>query len=738
VFQTRSSRPTRQVERLHAAGAALAAGGIYVATLTPSISWGDSPELTAAAYQLGIPHPTGYPLYMLLAHAAIHLLPFGDVAHRVNLFSALCAAGAVGVMHRLATHLTRSLVGGWAAALTLALAPLFWSQAVIAEVYPLAALLTLSLFLQVLLWDQTGDLRHLKWAAFLTGLNLAHHLTISLLAPGLILFALTSRHRREGLRRLPQLVGLMLLPLLLYLYLPIRAREDPWINWGDTQTFPALLYHATGRFYKAMMFATPPEEVMRRARELPSLGLQNLGWPGLLLALGGMVALLWRPFALLSHAFAREPRDLPTPEFLDEAWTGWRLAWLLACWIVLSLIWGLGYYVFDYSVFYLPALEGLSLLAGVGAAALVAGVAEWTARGRRQTADGGRRTENDARPSAVRRPPSAVRHPVPFALSALLLTLLAYPVFTRWKENDQHDDWSALRYARAITQILPPEALVFGFGDYDWFGLFYVHAVEGACPDALIFNLWETTRPQSYRLFARYRSSRFVVLPVPGFGLPGPQRSPYDFLHSLLDANIRRRPLVFVVSPGTLEEEEIKQILSPYYAVKHSNLDPVEYYPIQPQFAVEPAEAAGKGLGFVDGTRLEEFAATYETETGVQWVHVKYRWSVAHSDPGDRLQVRLWLSDRNGHYRPVGAGAAIEDEHPLGYGYLPLLPPGRRALVNEERWLFVHAEDAGQPYQVRMSLLRNGRVVPRLTGDRISILQEITIPRPPPCEPGGK
>src|SRR5262249_21916217 len=153
------------------------------------------------------------------------------------------------------------------------------------------------------------------------------------------------------------------------------------------------------------------------------------------------------------------------------------------------------------------------------------------AEGRRQKAEGTGSSHHRLLPAADYLLPSAV--------AALLLALLAYPVFTRWKANDQHDDWSALRYARAITQILPPEALVFGFGDYDWFGLFYVHAVEDACPDALIFNLWETTRPQSYRLFARYRSSRFVVLPVPGFGLPGPQRSPYDFLHSLVDANIR-------------------------------------------------------------------------------------------------------------------------------------------------------------------------------------------------------
>src|SRR6476661_6636805 len=73
----------------------LIALAVYVRTLAISIIWGDSPELTAAAYNLGIPHPTGYPLYMLISHAFLRVFPFGSVAYRMNLLSALCGAGAV-------------------------------------------------------------------------------------------------------------------------------------------------------------------------------------------------------------------------------------------------------------------------------------------------------------------------------------------------------------------------------------------------------------------------------------------------------------------------------------------------------------------------------------------------------------------------------------------------------------------------------------------------------------------
>src|SRR5205823_13993109 len=172
--------------------AALLAWIAYLATLTPTIAWGDSPELVSAAYQLGIPHPTGYPLFMLLGHLAIRILPWGDAAYRMNLLSALFGALAVGIAHRLVGRVTGSMFAAWVAALALALAPLFWSQAVIAEVYALSALLVLCLLYQIAVWDETGDLQNLRLAAFFTGLNLAHHLSVSLLAPGLIGFALTS------------------------------------------------------------------------------------------------------------------------------------------------------------------------------------------------------------------------------------------------------------------------------------------------------------------------------------------------------------------------------------------------------------------------------------------------------------------------------------------------------------------------------------------------------------------
>ena len=95
--------------------AALLALGAYLLTLSPSISWADglsdSGELAAAAYVLGVPHPTTYPLYMILGWAVSHL-PFGEPAYDLNLLSALCGALTAGLVAVLARALgARSAVG---------------------------------------------------------------------------------------------------------------------------------------------------------------------------------------------------------------------------------------------------------------------------------------------------------------------------------------------------------------------------------------------------------------------------------------------------------------------------------------------------------------------------------------------------------------------------------------------------------------------------------------------------
>src|SRR3954463_8345866 len=123
---------------------------LYVRTSAPSVLSGDSAEFQMAAPLLGVPHPTTYPLYVLLGKLATLVIPFGDLAWRVTIVSAVCAALAVGLFFGIAWRLTASVPAALIGALALGLAPGLWNAATMAEVYALMmALLVGLLFLIV-------------------------------------------------------------------------------------------------------------------------------------------------------------------------------------------------------------------------------------------------------------------------------------------------------------------------------------------------------------------------------------------------------------------------------------------------------------------------------------------------------------------------------------------------------------------------------------------------------------
>ncbi|MFL5803801.1 MAG: protein O-mannosyl-transferase family [Roseiflexaceae bacterium] len=129
---------------------------VYTRTAAPSVLSGDSAEFQLAAPLLGVPHPTTYPLYVLLGKLATLLLPFGDLAWRVTLVSAACAALAVALLFLLARRVTGSTGAATVAALALGVAPGLWNAATLAEVYaPLAALLAGLGYLLVSAADET-------------------------------------------------------------------------------------------------------------------------------------------------------------------------------------------------------------------------------------------------------------------------------------------------------------------------------------------------------------------------------------------------------------------------------------------------------------------------------------------------------------------------------------------------------------------------------------------------------
>ena len=138
---------------------------VYNATLTPSLSYKspDGNELATVCTVLGLAHSTGYPLYTWLGKL-FTIIPIGDVAHRVNLMSAVLGAGGVVLLYAILRLLTSDLRQATASrlasaftALLFALSLTFWSQTGIAEVYaPNVFMFTLTLLL-LLVWARVEE-----------------------------------------------------------------------------------------------------------------------------------------------------------------------------------------------------------------------------------------------------------------------------------------------------------------------------------------------------------------------------------------------------------------------------------------------------------------------------------------------------------------------------------------------------------------------------------------------------
>jgi hypothetical protein len=118
---------------------------LYVITLGDQVGQADTFEFQVVAPQLGIAHPTGYPLFVGLGKL-FSLLPAGSMAWRVNLSSAIFATIAVWLIYRVIVALTSDRLAAALAAIALAASPVYWSQAVVAEVYALNALFVAAIF----------------------------------------------------------------------------------------------------------------------------------------------------------------------------------------------------------------------------------------------------------------------------------------------------------------------------------------------------------------------------------------------------------------------------------------------------------------------------------------------------------------------------------------------------------------------------------------------------------------
>ncbi|MBX3052578.1 MAG: DUF2723 domain-containing protein [Caldilineaceae bacterium] len=324
----------------------LAALLLYALTAAPGIVelFDDSLEFQLVAPTFAIAHPTGYPLYTLLGGLWSRVVfPFGNWAWRMNLFSALAGAGTIALLYLLGRRLTGGNPwGGLAAAAVFALSPVWWSQTTVAEVYALHNLFVVAILYTAISLGKQPSNRQVTLLCGLAGLSLTHHRTAVLLLPGLALYLLWTqpRLRRPQVRWLGW-IGAFLLPLLLYLYIPLRAARGAVDLQGDyANTWAGFWRHVLASGYTGF-FSANPLAVARTPADWLALAVSQFGWLFLGLAVIGLGA-----------GVVRSARRAE-----------WGLVWLT---LAANLLFALNYRVADVEVFWLPVFLCLALGAGNG------------------------------------------------------------------------------------------------------------------------------------------------------------------------------------------------------------------------------------------------------------------------------------------------------------------------------------------------------------------------------------
>jgi Protein of unknown function (DUF2723) len=438
-------------------------GGLYLYTLAPGLTWAydgaDGGDLLTAAITGGIPHPSGYPTYLLLASLFLKI-PFGSLAYRTNLLSCVCTVSAALVIYKIVRAMQPGFFPAAIAALVFGTFPLVWSQAILTEVNALNGLFAaLLLYLFIL----SGPSPWLDWlGGIILGLALGNHLSILFILPlvffdkpPLQVFSFKRWFQKETLLLYGKLVGRRLAGLLLglgvYLLIPIRARAEAPVNWGNAVTWDRLVWLATGKMYWGRLDYFNGSYLLAGVEAWSHFLVQQLGIFGLLLL-----------FIVLAELFR------PSRVYVATSW-------LVMVYSSFSIL----YYSPDSYVYLIPALIAFSIWIGLGSG--------WVAE------------------------QVALKYPfleplAKFGILAFLVirAMLMIPIMSLSADQKAED------YARAILASAPARALIITHGDEATFSLWYFHFAYRERPDVVVVSEDLLVQPW-YHEILRYTYPDLVV-----------------------------------------------------------------------------------------------------------------------------------------------------------------------------------------------------------------------------------
>jgi len=482
---------------LWAAGAGILVFALYAVTLAPTTAFWDTSEYIATAEIMGIPHPPGNPLFVVLAKAwSILLAPLGlSVAVRVNLFSALMSAGAHALWFLVVHHILRffsedrlfRLAGASAAVLVSATAFTVWNQSNVNEKVYTVSLLTIALLSWLAFrWQENlgkgKDDNLLILMAFILALSVGNHLMAFLAAPAIVLFVLYV-HPQTLLnwKLYPAGLAVAIVGLSIHLVLPIRAGLSPVINEasptcpdvgsaiGAVVTYGKAGCAALAEALNRSQYSKPP--LVPRQAPLTSQVvnyLQYFDWQWAR-SLAGESTVFPRarlPFTMLFTglgiwgAIEHARRDKASFIFFATLFT------TLSAALVYYLNFKYGYSLLapvqdrglhevrERDYFFVASFSVWGLWAGMGITTL------WRE--------------------------AAVEMKTKLARTSPILGLALIPLVLNWSWATRSDDYAARDWAYNLLMSVEPYSVLFTNGDNDTFPLWYLQEVEGIRRDVTV------------------------------------------------------------------------------------------------------------------------------------------------------------------------------------------------------------------------------------------------------------
>ncbi len=459
---------------------------LYVATLAPTTQFWDASEYMTAAHSLGIPHPPGNPLFVLLAHVW-GLLPLAhDYGARINLFAAVTSAASAGLWFLIGERWLRPILPGTlprrlaavAGALVGATTFTVWNQSVANEKVYTVSVLTIALVMWLAIrWADhpAGERphRYLIVIAYLLVLTTANHQMGLLAAPAVLALILITE---PAVLVQPRLIGMVaavaVVATSIYVFLPVRARRDPYLNQGAVTTWPALKNHLTrAQFGKPSVFADPryPDGPDNPGRS-PTLMAQQIGnyaqyfsWQWGHDLSDGLQRVLAGLFFIVGMVGAR------------RHWRAERRQAIAMSVLVLTLTAALVFYlnfktgysqdvgpaqvareVRERDYFFIASFSAWGVWVGMGLAAIVAWIVS----------------------------PATPRWR--WALAAPVALFAFVPLFANRQTAPRTHETLARAYAEDVLQSLDPYAIVVTAGDNDTFPLWYAQEVGNVRRDVTV------------------------------------------------------------------------------------------------------------------------------------------------------------------------------------------------------------------------------------------------------------